>query len=251
MSEPRSMISRQPMQALPRLFDVPMPQTQWMWVGRAFARTTLRRRFVIRVEGADLVPRRGPVILVSNHMGYADGPLLVGLAPRPVHALVKETMFAGRLGYVLTQAGQISVNRRQLDPRAVKTCLRVLATGGVVAVYPEGLRGRGDVRRTRPGAAYLALVTGAPVVPVACLGTREDGAPMDSRPPSGARLDLVFGPPMQVAATPWPRTQARVVAVQAEIQSTLEAHVRATCERTGHIFPTMPAGGSHDRQVLR
>lgn len=228
------------MESLPRLFDVPLPRARWIWAGRAFARKALRRRYDIHLEGADLVPRRGPVILASNHMGYADGPLLVGLAPRPVHALVKHTIFVGRLGYALTQAGQISINRAQLDPRAVKTCLRVLSAGGVVGIYPEGVRGRGDVHRTQPGAAYLALVTGAPVVPVACLGTRDDGAPVDRMPTTGSRLDLVFGPPMRFDPIPWPRTKQRVADVQAEIHATLAAHVRAACELTGQTLPALP-----------
>lgn len=240
MSSPSSPTYQQPVELLRRLLDVPLPPARWIWAGRAFARTKLRRRFRVCLAGVDFVPRRGPVILASNHMGYADGPLLVGLAPRPVHALVKHTMFVGRLGHVLTNAGQIPVHRRQLDPRAVKTCLRVLSAGGVVGIYPEGVRGRGDVLRTRAGAAYLALVTGAPVVPVACLGTRADGAPMDSMPSTGSRLDLVFGPPMQFEAVPWPRTRARVAAVQTEIQAGLAAHVQATCALTGQTLPALP-----------
>lgn len=183
---------------------------------------------------------RGPVILASNHMGYVDGPLLFAVAPRPVHSLVKHTMFVGRLGFALEQAGQISVNRRKVDPAAMKRCLRVLDAGGVMAIYPEGVRGVGDVRFTKPGAAYLALVSGAPVVPVACLGTRESAAPYDSMPPQGSRLDIAFGSPIHFDAVGWPRTRARVAAVQAEIQRALAAHVRVACESTGHTLPTLP-----------
>lgn len=225
----------------PRLLDVPLPPTRLMPTVRLFARRALRRRFRIGVAGSELVPATGPVILAVNHMGYVDGPLLFAVAPRPVHALVKSSMFVGRLGYVLTQAGQISVNRRQVDPKAVKACLRVLVAGGVVAVYPEGVRGVGDVRHTKPGAAYLASVTGAPVVPVACLGTRASGAPIDAVPLRGSRLDVVFGAPLQVEAIVWPRTKARIAAVQAHLQTALAEHVRSACERTGHTLPALPA----------
>ena len=57
----------------------------------------------------------------------------------------------------------------------MKTCLRVLRDGGVVGIFPEGTRGAGEFDRFHRGAAYLALVTGAPVVPVVILGTREPG----------------------------------------------------------------------------
>lgn len=212
-----------------------------MWAAKTFARRALLRRYRIVITGADSVPRTEPVILASNHVGYVDGPLLLAVAPRPAHALVKSTMFVGRLGQVLTRTGQISVNRRTCDPRAVKTCLRVLDAGGVVAIYPEGVRGVGDVRRTKPGAAYLALVTGAPVVPVACLGTREAGASTKAMPARGSRLDVVFGRPLQFAAVGWPRTKARVAVVQAEIQAALAAHVQAACASTGHTLPALPA----------
>ena len=211
-----------------------------MSLGRGFARLMLWIGFDSRVHGADLVPRLGPVILASNHVGYVDGPLLFGVAPRRVHALVKRSMFVGRLGRVLVKVGQIPVDRRCVDPKAIKTCLRVIADGGVVAVYPEGIRGLGDVSRTRGGAAYLALVTGAPVVPVACLGTRESGALTNTMPRRGARLDTVFGTPMRFDPAPWPRTKQRVAAVQAEIQEALAAHVRAACEMTGQALPALP-----------
>lgn len=97
-----------------------------------------------------------------------------------------------------------------------------------------------DVQRTKPGAAYLALVTGAPVVPVACLGTRPSYASTDSRPLRGSRLDVVFGAPLRVDAVGRPRTSAQVAAVQAEIQAVLAEHVRVACESTGQVLPALP-----------
>ncbi len=225
---------------LPDLSYVAAPPTRWQGAGRAAIRSMVRSRFDFRSHGEENVPRRGPVILASNHMGYIDGPLLVGFAPRPVHALVKSSMFKGRLGVAMRRMGQIPVDRRVVDPLAVKRCLAVLAAGRVVAIYPEGERGRGDVTRTKGGAAYLALVSGAPVVPVACLGTRTDGAVIASVPVSGSRLDTVFGEPIRFDAVPWPRTKGQVAEVQAEIQRTLAAHVETACYLTGHSLPAMP-----------
>jgi 1-acyl-sn-glycerol-3-phosphate acyltransferase len=201
-----------------------------------------RTRFESHVHGVEHVPRTGPVILASNHMGYLDGPLLFSVTPRSVHALVKREMFHGHTGRLLSRLGQIAIDRDFVDPAAVKVCLRVLADGGVVAIYPEGNRGLGDVAQTKPGAAYLALVSAAPVVPVACLGTRDDGAGTSALPKRGARVDTVFGEPLRFATAPvpWPRTQARVREVQAEIQRILAAHVREACELTGQRFPSLP-----------
>jgi 1-acyl-sn-glycerol-3-phosphate acyltransferase len=210
-----------------------------MPAGRLFVRAMLRR-FDAHVFGLDNVPSQGPVIMASNHMGYLDGPLLFGVSPRPVHALVKEQIFVGRLGYTLERLGQIRVDRDHYDPRAVKRCLRVLADGGVLAIYPEGARGRGDVAVARGGVAYLALVTGAVVVPVASLGTRDDGAGTSSMPRRGARLDVVFGAPMRFEPVPWPRTTEKVAAVLAEIHAAMAANVVAACELTGQRLPALP-----------
>src|SRR6478609_9030785 len=136
-------------------------------VGRAYYGS----RYDVHTHRDGLVPRSGPVILVSNHIGLSVGPLLSAYAPRPVHALTKKEMFDGATGRFLLPAGQVPLERRGVDRAAVQACVRVLRDGGVVGIYPEGTRGDGQVHTFRPGAAYLALVTGAPVVPVAILGT--------------------------------------------------------------------------------
>jgi 1-acyl-sn-glycerol-3-phosphate acyltransferase len=57
-----------------------------------------KRRWDLRIHHAERVPADGPVILAPNHVGWLDGPLLVGTAPRPVHAMVKLEEFDGRFG---------------------------------------------------------------------------------------------------------------------------------------------------------
>jgi 1-acyl-sn-glycerol-3-phosphate acyltransferase len=224
---------------LPNIGDVAILPDRWMWLGKAIVRVAFRG-YDVHVRGLENVPAQGPVIMASNHMGYLDGPLLFITLPRGVHAMVKESMFTGPMGFGLTRMGQIEIDRYRTDPLAVKKALRLLSRGRVVSIYPEGSRGRGDVARTKGGAAYLALVTGAPVVPVACLGTRADGASLESQPPKGTRLDLVVGTPMRFDAVPWPRTKQQVADVQATIQETLSAHVKLACELTGQPLPSPP-----------
>lgn len=224
---------------VPVIDDVPKPPTRWMGFGAFLVRIKLRQ-YDVHVRGTENIPSSGPVILACNHMGYLDGPLLFGTSARGVHAMVKESMFSGPLGYALLQMGQVKVDRFNTDPRAVKQALRVLAADGVLSIYPEGARGHGDVAMTKGGAAYLALVTGAPVVPVACLGTRRDHAPLESTPPRRSRLDLVIGEALHFDAVRWPRTKQQVAAVQATIQDVLAAHVKAACELTGQTLPELP-----------
>jgi 1-acyl-sn-glycerol-3-phosphate acyltransferase len=224
---------------LPVLDDVPLLPDRWMWFGRLVV--SLRfRRYDVHLHGIDRIPAAGPVILASNHIGYPDGPLLFVSAKRRIHSMVKESMFTGPVGYGLLKMGQINVDRFHVDPRAVKSALRLLRSGRVVGIFPEGARGRGDVSVTKSGAAYLALVTGAPVVLVALLGTRQDGASTEGWPPKGTRMDIVVGETLRFDPVPWPRTKERVAHAQAEIQRALAVHVEQACALTGQTLPAPP-----------
>ena len=204
---------------------------------RPLARALVRRRFAVRLHGTGQVPRRGPVIFASNHIGVADGPLLAIFAPRPVHALTKVEMFHGRLGRFLHASGQIPLDRFHADPGAVKTCVRVLRDGGAVGIFPEGRRGGGDLERFHRGTAYFALATGAPVVPVIILGTRAPGGHTDALPPRGGAVDIVFGTPYQLQTTPWPRTAEQVERASVLLREHMLVHLDRARASTGRDLP--------------
>lgn len=222
---------------LPRTDDAVHPAHRLLGALRGVGRVGLRRRYDVRIHGDEHVPRRGPCIIASNHLGLLDGPMLASFAPRKVHALTKKEMFQGRTGTGLRMLGQIPLSRFDVDPAAIKDCLKVLRDGGVVAIYPEGTRGDGEFRHFHTGVAYLALVTGAPVVPLVMFGTREPGGHMDSVPPRGARFDLVYGPPVYLEPQPWPRTQAEVRRTAADLRNILVDHLVEAKARTGRELP--------------
>ena len=204
---------------------------------RRGAQRLLARRYDVHVAGGEHLPRSGPAVVAANHIGWLDGPLLGIVLPRPVHALTKVDMFTGRTGVFLARTGQIPLDRFHPDPAAVKTALRVLRAGNVVGVFPEGTRGDGEVHRFHRGAAYLALVTGAPVVPVAFFGTRLPGGGNDSRPPAGSRIDVIMGAPVTVGRQPWPRTREQLDATSRLLQERLREHLSATRAATGLELP--------------
>jgi len=211
------------------------------------ARRYLLRRWDIRIHGAEHVPASGPVVLAANHIGVLDGPLLAVFAPRPVHALTKQEMFHGRTGRFLHRAGQIPLDRFDVDPRAVRTALRVLRDGGVVGVFPEGTRGDGELHRFHHGAAYLALVSGAPVVPVILIGSREPGGSIGSTPARGAQIDLVMGAPVDLGARPWPRTPGMVREASMLLRRRLLETLVEARRTTGRELPgPLPAGQDED-----
>lgn len=222
---------------LPRSDHAVHPSHRLLRLLRPVGRAAFRLRYDVHVHGEEAVAPTGPHIIASNHVGLLDGPLLAGFAPRPVHALTKKEMFEGHTGLALRALGQVPLAREEVDPSAMKDCLRVLRDGGVVAIYPEGARGAGEFGHIRGGVAYLALVTGAPVVPLAVFGTREPGGGIDSIPPRGARFDLVYGSPVYLEQQPWPRTQAQVRQATRTLQRRLAEHLADAKALTGRTLP--------------
>ena len=226
---------------------VPHPPRLMLHRLRPGAQHVLRRRYDVRLHGAERVPADGPVIFAANHIGVLDGPLLAVFAPRPVHALTKHEMFRGRTGRLLRRSGQIPLDRFTADPHAVRTALRVLRDGGAVGVFPEGTRGDGELHRFHHGAAYLALVSGATVVPVIVLGSREPGGGIDSTPTRGGRIDLVFGQPVTIDARPWPRSKGMVRDASMLLRERLLETLDEARVRTGRDLPgPLPAGQTED-----
>lgn len=235
---------------LPRSDGAVHPPHRLLRVLRPAARAWFGRRYDVRTHGEEHVGRTGAHIIASNHIGLLDGPLLAAYAPRPVHALTKKEMFEGRTGLALRAVGQIPLSRYEIDPSAIKDCLRVLRDGGVVAIYPEGTRGAGDFGRFHNGVAYLALVTGAPVVPVAVFGTRDPGGGMDSVPARGARFDLVYGSPVYLDAQPWPRAQTEVRRAGQRLRKRFTEHLVDARRITGRELPG-PIPGGIETPLLR
>lgn len=224
-------------QTLPRTAGVKHPARAMLHGLRPAFAAVIRRRWDVEVRGADNHPVAGPVVVAANHIGFLDGPLMAILGPRPVHALTKREMYGGALGAFLTGAGQIPVDRDAADPLAVKTALRVLRDGGVAGLFPESTRGGGLVETAKGGAAYLALATGATVVPLAFLGTRLPGGSTNSFPPSGSRFVMSYGSPIVVEQQAWPRRSAEVGALSERIRLALVATVAEAAQATGIELP--------------
>lgn len=176
-----------PAGAWPWLHDLARWIGSWLWF----------LVFRLHLHGRGRVPRTGPVVVVANHSAFVDGPLLFGLFRRRAVFWVKQEMFVGPLGWVLRRLGQVPVRRGTADRTPLTAGLAVLRGGGLVAIFPEGTRGTGDVTAVQQGAAWLARTSGAVVVPVVCRGTRRpDGARRRFRP----RVDVMVGEPVTIPA---------------------------------------------------
>ena len=187
-----------------------------------------------RVLGAWRVPASGPVILAVNHSHNIDGPMLMGTAPRPVHFLIKKEAFIGPLDPFLLGIGQVKVDRTSTDRTAITNALGVLAGGGVLGIFPEGTRGEGDFASLRAGLAYFAVRSGAPIVPVAVLGSTERrGRLIRALPPLRSRVDVVFGDAFEAGDRSGRRTRKALDDATVRIQERLTAHLENAKRLTG------------------
>ncbi|MFE2039047.1 lysophospholipid acyltransferase family protein [Streptomyces scopuliridis] len=187
-----------------------------------------------RVLGAWRVPASGPVILAVNHAHNIDGPMLMGTAPRPVHFLIKKEAFIGPLDPFLRAIGQLKVDRTVADRAAITDALGVLGNGGVLGIFPEGTRGEGDFASLRAGLAYFAVRSGAPIVPVAVLGSTERrGRLIRALPPLRSRVDVVFGDAFEAGDGTGRRTRKALDDATARIQERLTVHLENARRLTG------------------
>ncbi|WP_231917676.1 lysophospholipid acyltransferase family protein [Microbacterium pygmaeum] len=178
-------------------------------LGRFVITPLARMIYRPHIEGRAHVPTTGPVIFASNHLSFIDSIAIPVAAPRPVHFLAKSSYFDGEgfSGWMsrefFTAIGAIPVQRGagQAALDALDQQRRLLDEGSAVALYPEGTRSLdGRLYKGRTGAAFLALQTGAPVVPVGLLGTAEV-MPVGARMPSMKhRVTVKFGEPLDVSA---------------------------------------------------
>jgi 1-acyl-sn-glycerol-3-phosphate acyltransferase len=125
-----------------------------------------------RAYGSQNVPT-GPVILAPNHASFMDHFFVGGFIRRRVQFMAKSQLFTGVGEWIFSHGGVFPVRRGHSDEEAFVTAFRILARGGAIVMYCEGGRSRtgavGD--RARPGIGRLALESGAPVVPIAVLGS--------------------------------------------------------------------------------
>jgi 1-acyl-sn-glycerol-3-phosphate acyltransferase len=202
-------------------------------VGRRIGIVLMNGLWRPRVLGAWRVPAQGPVILAGNHAHNIDGPMLIGISPRPLHFLVKKEAFIGPLDPFLRSIGQLAVDRETADRTAITAALGVLERGGMLGIFPEGTRGDGDFAQLRSGLAYFAVRSGAPVVPVAVLGSTVRGRAIPALPPLRSRIDVVFGEPFDAGDGSGRRTRSAMDAATLRIQERLTAHLAHAKQATG------------------
>ena len=196
------------------------------WLGRRVAGALFR----LEVVGGERVPPTGPVLLAGNHTGFVDGPLVFLVAPRPASLLTKSEVFVRGGQRLFGWLGLVPVHRGVADREALRGGLAVLERGGALGLFPEGSRGTGTLDAVQHGLAWLALRSGAPVVPVAVLGTADAWPRGGLVPRRRSRVRVVFGAPVTLAVEGDPRARRTVAAAAEQLRVALVAHLRAASE---------------------
>jgi 1-acyl-sn-glycerol-3-phosphate acyltransferase len=192
----------------------------------------LRSVYRPEVTGLANVPRSGPVIIAGNHVSFADELFTPLAARRRVLYFAKAEYFTtpGLRGRAMAAffhgLGQVPVERADTRSAAgvIEIGVELLAAGAALGIYPEGTRSPdGRLYRFRTGVARLALRTGAPVVPVGLVGTREVQPP-GSRRWRRAPVEVHFGAPLYFGGRAAEERSSRVLR---EVTETVREAVQA------------------------
>lgn len=150
------------------------------WIVKLVLTPVLRVCFRPWVEGGENIPATGPAILASNHLSFSDSFFLPLVVPRKITFLAKSDYFTGRgVKGKLTKGffagvGQVPIDRSggSASDGALTTGMRVLSSGKLLGLYPEGTRSPdGRLYRGKTGIARMALKSGVPVIPIAMINT--------------------------------------------------------------------------------
>ena len=157
--------------------------------------------FRLESSGRENVPATGPVLLVSNHSSVLDPALIGSALARQLTFLAKAELFDLPLfGGLIRRVNARPIRREGADPSALRTAMRALEDGGALLIFPEGTRGdEGIIRSAKTGAGMLAVLSGAPVVPIYIQGSGR-AWPRGRKLPRPAKVTVTFGAALRFEA---------------------------------------------------
>jgi len=162
--------------------------------GRNLARFCFNVFGRMEVTGRENVPPYGPLIVVANHLSYNDPPSLAAALPRPLSFLGKQELFVPKAKGWLFNSMRVYPVDRSFGVSALRTALNLLARDGAVVIFPEGQRSpEQKLIKGMAGAAYLAMKSQAPILPIGITGT--ENFPHQRMPFPLCRFQVNIGPP--------------------------------------------------------
>lgn len=152
----------------------------------------------LRLYGREHIPERGPAMLLANHESYIDPYIVTFMTWRPVVYVAKEELFSGIGGYFFPRMNVLPVKRGAADLSMFRNAAKVLASGQLMGMFPEGTRSEdGRLKSFHSGALSIPLKATVPIVPIGVAGTYE------VMPRSGGlrfgKVGAMAGPPLRFA----------------------------------------------------
>jgi len=190
-----------------------------------------------RIRGREKLPAEGGYVLAPSHRSMMDIPFAAWLSRRPLRYMGKASLFRiPVVGPLFRKLGGFEVARDGTDRKALRDAIAMLQAGEVLLVYPEGTRQHGPkISSLQPGAAYLALRAGVPILPVGVAGTEEilrehGGKLLRFRRVAMVVGDPVVGPPRESGLVP----REHVDALTARLHDALQVVFDEANELRGH-----------------
>jgi 1-acyl-sn-glycerol-3-phosphate acyltransferase len=169
------------------------PLYKWSW---RFINAVLKALFGFRVQGQEMIPSDGAIIIASNHISLMDPPVVGAAIPREVYYLGKKELFRNRLfACVIRSYNTVPVSRGRADRAALRRIAELLRGGNAILLFPEGTRGPGNtLLNGKPGVGKLAIEGRVSIVPAYISGSNHLRKTILRK----NRLTVSFGPPI-----PW------------------------------------------------
>jgi 1-acyl-sn-glycerol-3-phosphate acyltransferase len=217
-------------------------------VVRSGARGLYKVFIPVRVRDAHLLPATGPVILAANHISFFDSVVMMLSVPRKTYFIGKaEYLDSWKTRTLFPALGLIPIDREAARSAhaALDTAAGVLHEGHVLGIYPEGTRSRdGLLHKGHTGVAQLALLTGAPIVPVGLVGT-DRIQPIGARVPRPfRRAEIRFGAPIDPTAYGGPSRRRRQMITADLMEAIRQLCGRPTSDDFASDEPPLVRGGN-------
>lgn len=172
----------------------------------------------IKVTGKHHIPKKGPVIICTNHTSNLDPPVVGTTASRTIHFMAKEELFNGKfLGGLLRRVHAFPVKRGLADRNALRGGLKILEEGETLGLFPEGTRSKdGKPGNPLPGVGFFALRSQAEVVPCVIISEYK----------LFRRTKVIYGKPMDVESFRKNKASAKEMSegIMEEIRNLYEIH---------------------------